>query len=74
MATLSVNHLLGIKYLNVHDLNLILETAEHFKEVINRPIKKVPSLRDVTIANIFSKIAPEPNCRLNWLKKDYRQM
>ncbi len=53
MATLSVNHLLGIKYLNVNDLNLILETAEHFKEVINRPIKKVPSLRDVTIANIF---------------------
>ncbi len=50
---LSVNHLLGIKYLKKEDINLIFETASHFKEVINRPIKKVPSLRDVTIANIF---------------------
>ncbi|AWG26139.1 aspartate carbamoyltransferase catalytic subunit [Flavobacterium kingsejongi] len=53
MKELSVNHLLGIKYINQQDIVLILETAEHFKEVINRPIKKVPSLRDVTIANIF---------------------
>ncbi|WP_396188349.1 aspartate carbamoyltransferase catalytic subunit [Flavobacterium sp.] len=53
MKELSVNHLLGIKYLNENDLHLIFETADHFKEVINRPIKKVPSLRDVTIANIF---------------------
>lgn len=53
MKELSVNHLLGIKYINQQDIELILETAEHFKEVINRPIKKVPSLRDVTIANIF---------------------
>ncbi|CCG53398.1 Aspartate carbamoyltransferase [Flavobacterium indicum GPTSA100-9 = DSM 17447] len=53
MKELSVNHLLGIKYLNENDLQLIFETADHFKEVINRPIKKVPSLRDVTIANIF---------------------
>lgn len=50
---LSVNHLLGIKYLNKKDIDLIFETADHFKEVINRPIKKVPSLRDITIANIF---------------------
>lgn len=50
---LSVNHLLGIKYLNKLDIDLIFETADHFKEVINRPIKKVPSLRDITIANIF---------------------
>lgn len=50
---LSVNHLLGIKYLNSNDIQLIFETADHFKEVINRPIKKVPSLRDITIANIF---------------------
>ena len=50
---LSVNHLLGIKYLQPEDIQLIFETADHFKEVINRPIKKVPSLRDVTIANIF---------------------
>ena len=53
MSELSVNHLLGIKYLNTADINLIFETADHFKEVINRPIKKVPSLRDITIANLF---------------------
>ena len=53
MSELSVNHLLGIKYLKKQDIDLIFETADHFKEVINRPIKKVPSLRDITIANIF---------------------
>ena len=53
MKQLSVEHLLGIKYLNKNDIDLIFETANHFKEVINRPIKKVPSLRDITIANIF---------------------
>lgn len=53
MKELSVNHLLGIKYLVKEDIDLIFETADHFKEVINRPIKKVPSLRDITIANIF---------------------
>ncbi len=53
MTSLSVNHLLGIKYLQPDDIQLIFETADHFKEVINRPIKKVPSLRDITIANIF---------------------
>lgn len=53
MKELSVNHLLGIKYITEDDINLIFETADHFKEVINRPIKKVPSLRDITIANLF---------------------
>jgi aspartate carbamoyltransferase catalytic subunit len=53
MSELSVNHLLGIKYLNKQDIELIFETADQFKEVINRPIKKVPSLRDITIANLF---------------------
>ncbi|GAA3655295.1 aspartate carbamoyltransferase catalytic subunit [Flavivirga jejuensis] len=53
MSELSVNHLLGIKYLKKQDIQLIFETADHFKEVINRPIKKVPSLRDITIANLF---------------------
>ena len=53
MNELSVNHLLGIKHLNINDLNLIFKTADHFKEVINRSIKKVPSLRDITIANLF---------------------
>ena len=50
---LSSRHLLGIKDLNKKDIELIFETADTFKEVINRPIKKVPSLRDITIANIF---------------------
>jgi aspartate carbamoyltransferase catalytic subunit len=53
MSNLSVNHLLGIKYITKNDIELILETAKNFKEVINRPIKKVPSLRDITVANLF---------------------
>ncbi len=53
MSELSVTHLLGIKHLNKADIKLIFETADYFKEVINRPIKKVPSLRDITIANLF---------------------
>ena len=53
MEQLNVNHLLGIKYLKEEDINLIFKTADHFKEIINRPIKKVPSLRDITIANLF---------------------
>jgi aspartate carbamoyltransferase catalytic subunit len=53
MAQLSTGHILGTKYLTPDDLTLILDTARRFKEVINRPIKKVPSLRDVTIANLF---------------------
>jgi aspartate carbamoyltransferase catalytic subunit len=51
VSQLSVKHLLGIKYLNKDDIELILETAAHFKGIINRPIKKVPSLRDITVAN-----------------------
>ncbi|WP_224999637.1 aspartate carbamoyltransferase catalytic subunit [Cesiribacter sp. SM1] len=50
---LSVKHLLGIKNLTADDIRLILETTDDFKEVINRPIKKVPSLRDITVANVF---------------------
>lgn len=53
MSKLSQRHLLGIKDIHRQDIELILETARNFKEVINRPIKKVPSLRDVTIANVF---------------------
>jgi len=53
MAQLSVNHLLGIKNLKPEDIHCILETADEFSGVINRPIKKVPSLRDVTVANLF---------------------
>ena len=50
---LSTKHVLGIKYLTAADVELILDTAREFKDVINRPIKKVPSLRDITIANLF---------------------
>ena len=53
MSTLSVDHLLGIKYLKLSDIKLIFKTADNFKKIINQPIKKVPSLRDITIANLF---------------------
>ena len=53
MGQLSVNNLLGIKYIKKQDIDLIFDTADHFKEVLNSPIKKVPSLRDITIANLF---------------------
>lgn len=53
MSQLSVQHLLGIKYITKNDIELIFSQADQFKEVINRPIKKVPSLRDITVANIF---------------------
>jgi aspartate carbamoyltransferase catalytic subunit len=53
MNTLSVNHILGIKDLTKADIELIFTTADEFKDVINRPIKKVPTLRDITIANLF---------------------
>jgi len=50
---LSTRHLIGIKYISEADIQLIFQTADEFRDVINRPIKKVPSLRDVTIANLF---------------------
>jgi len=53
MKRFSQKHLLGIKNLTREDIELVFETADNFKAIINRPIKKVPSLRDVTIANIF---------------------
>lgn len=53
MDSLSVEHLVGIKDLTRNDIELIFKTADSFKEVINRSIKKVPSLRDITIANLF---------------------
>lgn len=53
MSQLSTKHLLGIKDLTPQDISLILDTAVSFKEILQRPIKKVPSLREVTIANVF---------------------
>ena len=70
MSELSVNHLLGIKYLQPKDIDLIFETADHFKEVINRPIKKVPSLRDITIANIFFENSTRTKLSFELAQKD----
>ena len=67
---LSTRHLLGIKNLTPEDISLILSTAEQFKEVLQRPVKKVPSLRDVTIVNLFYENSPGQDFLLNWQKKD----
>ena len=53
MNNLSVEHLLGIKYMSKEDIDLIFRIADNFKKIINQPIKKVPTLRDITIANLF---------------------
>ena len=53
MSALSQKHLIGLKYLQKSDIDLIFQTATNFKEILQRPIKKVPSLRDITIANLF---------------------
>ena len=70
MEKLSVNHLLGIKYLQKEDIQLIFKTADHFKEVINRPIKKVPSLRDITIANLFFENSTRTKLSFELAEKD----
>jgi aspartate carbamoyltransferase catalytic subunit len=70
MSKLSVNHLLGIKDLSEADIQLIFETADNFKAIINRPIKKVPSLRDITVANLFSKTLLEQEFHSSLPKKD----
>lgn len=69
MGKLSVKHLIGIKNLNPEDINLILDTAQTFKEVINRPIKKVPSMRDVTVVNLFLKTLHVHVCHSSWQRK-----
>ena len=53
MSELSIKHLLGIRGMSRDDIETIFSTASEFKEVLNRPIKKVPSLRDITVANLF---------------------
>ena len=65
MGQLSVDNLLGIKHLKREDIDLIFNTADHFKEVLNRPIKKVPSLRDITIANLFFENSTRTKYHLN---------
>jgi hypothetical protein len=74
ISQLSTDHLIGIKQITADDIQLIFETANNFKEVINRPIKKVPSLRDITIANLFLKIPLEQDCLLNLPKNDSQQI
>src|SRR6185295_10457153 len=68
-SKLSVKHLLGIKELTKSDIDLILSTAQNFKEVINRPIKKVPSLRDITIANLFFENSTRTNLSFELAEK-----
>ena len=64
---LSSKHLLGIKNLTQQDIELILQTATHFKDVLQRPVKKVPSLRDVTIVNLFYENSTRTNPFFNWI-------
>ena len=74
MSNLSVEHLLGIKYLKNSDIELIFETANHFKEVINRPIKKFLPCEISPLPICFLRIVPVPNYHLNWPKKDFLRM
>lgn len=71
---LSTKHLLGIKDLSKEDINLILSTAEQFKEVLQRPVKKVPSLRDITIVNLFYENSTRTRMSFELAKKDYQPM
>ena len=72
MSQLSSKHVIGIEHLTVDDIQLILKTATQFKEIINRPIKKVPTLRDITIANLFLKILPYPYFGFELAQNAYR--
>lgn len=69
MSALSQKHLISLKSLQKSDIDLIFQTADNFKEILQRPIKKVPSLRDITIANLFLKTARAQEFHLNWQKK-----
>ena len=71
---LSTKHLLGIKDLQASDIQTILDTATQFKEVLQRPIKKVPTLRDVTIVNLFYENSPAHAFPLSWQKNDFPQI
>lgn len=74
MSELSVDHLLGIKYLKKEDIDLIFATADHFKEVINRPIKKFLRFEILRSPICFLKTAPVPDYLLNWLKRGLAPM
>ena len=74
LMALSTRHLLGIKDLSPSDISLLVDTAKQFKEVLNRPVKKVPSLRDITIVNLFTKTLPAQEFRSSWRKSVFRRM
>ena len=74
MNSLSVKHLIGIKDLSEEDISLIFSTADNFKSVINRPIKKVPLLEILPLLIYFLKILLVQNCPLNLLKRDCLQI
>ena len=70
-SRLSQPHLLGIRGMNESDIELIHTTAKEFKDVLNRPIKKVPSLRDLTVANLFFENSTRTRLSLSWRKSDF---
>ena len=74
MRQLSVNNLLGIEDLSLEDIELIFSFTDSFSEVLKRPIKKVPTLRDITVANLFLSLQPEHEFLLKSQKKDFQQM
>ena len=74
MSDLSIKHLLGIRGMTRDDIETIFSTAAEFKEVLNRPIKKVPSLRDTTVQIYFLKILLELDFHLNLHRKGCQQM
>ncbi len=74
MSKLSSKHLLGIEHLTTEDIRIILKTAADFKEVINRPIKKVPTLRDTTIANLFFENSTRTRVSFELAENDYLPM
>lgn len=71
---ISTRHLIGIRDLSVSDIKLLLETGKQFKEVLQRPIKKVPSLRDITIANLFFENSTRTRMSFELAEKDFQRM
>lgn len=69
LSQLSTKHLLGIKYITKEDIELIFKTATEFKDVINRPIKKVPSLGRVTVANVFFQNSTRTRISFDWQRR-----
>jgi hypothetical protein len=73
MISLATRHLLGLRGVSKTDIMMIMDTARQFRDILDRPVKKVPSLRGLTVVNLFSKTAPVPVPVLNWLKNAFLQ-